>query len=230
MIHESARTKSKTLAREAERQRRRELEERINGVKKRALPPTFEQSAKEWMTSRGHAIAENTASVARLALKHLLPFFGAKLLCDIAPRDIEDYQRSRLQSGAQGRTINIEISVLRQVLKAHDLWLVLAGKVRMLRERHDIAMALAPEQEQALLRATAESDSACHTATLLALNTAMRRNEIRLLPWGQVNFEERTLVVGQSKTDAGTGRVIPINMDAFEALARWAGRSPGAKP
>lgn len=60
MIHESARTKSKTLAREAERQRRRELEERINGIKKRGLPPTFEIAAKEWLEGRGHAVAENT--------------------------------------------------------------------------------------------------------------------------------------------------------------------------
>src|SRR6516162_1834256 len=85
MIHESARTKSKTLAREAERQRRRELEERINGIKKRALPPTFEIAAKEWMVRRSHAVAHNTQNVARLALKHLLPTFGAKLLCDIVP-------------------------------------------------------------------------------------------------------------------------------------------------
>jgi len=101
MIYESARTRSKTIAREAERQRRRELEERINGIKKRGLPPTLEVAAKEWMASRGHAVALNTQSVGRLALKHLLPTFGAKLLCDIAPRDIEDYQRKRIQSGTR---------------------------------------------------------------------------------------------------------------------------------
>ena len=33
------RTKSKTLAREAERNRRRALEERINGIRKRGRPP-----------------------------------------------------------------------------------------------------------------------------------------------------------------------------------------------
>lgn len=44
MIHESARTRSKTLAREAERQRRRELEERINNVKKRGLRPRLNGS------------------------------------------------------------------------------------------------------------------------------------------------------------------------------------------
>lgn len=42
MIHESARTPSKTVAREAERNRRRDLVERINGIRKRGLPPTFD--------------------------------------------------------------------------------------------------------------------------------------------------------------------------------------------
>jgi integrase len=229
MIHESARTTSKTVAREAERTRRRELEERINGIKKRGLPPTFEVAAKEWMASRGHAVAHNTQSVGRLALKHLLPIFGAKLLCDIAPRDIEDYQCKRIQSGTQGRTVNIEVATLRQILKANDLWLPFSNKVRMLRERRDAAKALTPEQERALLLATAEADSACHTATLLALNTAMRKDEIRRLQWAQVDFDKRTLVVGHSKTEAGTGRLIPLNALAFDALVRWAGRFPATK-
>jgi integrase len=229
MIHESARTKSKTLAREAERQRRRGLEERINEIKRRGLPPTFERAAQQWVESRAHRVAANTASVARLALKHLLPSFGAKLLCDVAPGDIEDYQRIRLQSGAQGRTVNIEVATLRQVLKAHDLWQPFAGKVRMLRERRDVAKALTPEQEQRLLRATAEADSACHTATLLALNTAMRKDEIRLLRWGQVDFEKRTLTVGASKTEQGANRLIPLNAAAFEALVCWASRFPNVE-
>jgi len=202
MIHESARTRSKTLAREAERQRRRELEERINNVRKRGLPPTFERAAHEWQANRAHRTAANTQSVARLALKHLLPVFGPKLLCDITPQDITDYQRIRLQSGAQGRTVNIEIATLRQVLKASDLWLALAGKVRMLRERHDVAKALTPQQEHALLGATAKTDSACHTAAVLALNTAMRKDEIRLLRWGQVDFEKRTLI-SRAQQDRG---------------------------
>jgi integrase len=133
-------------------------------------------------------------------------------------------------SGAQGRTVNIELCTLRQVLKANDLWLPLAGKVHMLRERKDLAKALAPEQERALLTATAEADSACHTATVLALNTAMRKDEIRLLRWEQIDLEKRTLAVGRSKTKAGAGRLITLNLPAFEALIRWAGRFPSVKP
>ena len=40
-VHESAKTTSKTLAREAERQRRKQLEEKWNRIEKRSLPPTL---------------------------------------------------------------------------------------------------------------------------------------------------------------------------------------------
>jgi integrase len=81
-----------------------------------------------------------------------------------------------------------------------------------------------------LLAATAEADSACHTATVLALNTAMRKDEIRLLRWEQIDLEKRTLTVGHSKTAEGTGRLITLNLPAFQALMRWAGRFPSIKP
>jgi len=45
-----------------------------------------------------------------------------------------------------------------------------------------------------------------------------------------VDFEKRTLVVGDSKTEASTGRLIPLNAAAFDALVRWAGRFPETKP
>jgi integrase len=230
MIHESARTKSKTLAREAERQRRRELEERINGIKKRGLPPTFEIAAKEWMESRTHVVAKNTFSEARRCMKHLVPTFGPRLICDITPDDIAAYQRKRLQAGVQNRTVNLEIGELRKVLKANDAWLPFVSKYRKLRERTDVAIALSPEQERALLRATARIDSACHTAAVLCLNTAMRSDEIRRLQWTQIDLEKRCLVVGHSKTEAGEGRTIPLNVVAFEALVRWAARFRDTKP
>ena len=230
IIHESTRTQSKTIAREAERNRRRELEERVNGIKKRGLPPTFEVAARKWMESRAHAVAKNTLSEARRCMKHLVPIFGPRLICDIAPDDLAAYQRRRLQSGAQGRTVNLELGELRKVLKANDAWLPFVYKYRALRERKTVGKALAPDQERALLAAAARSDSACYTATVLALNSTMRSQEIKSLRWEQIDFVRRELVVGESKTDAGTGRLIPLNPTALEALVRWASRRPSADP
>jgi integrase len=124
----------------------------------------------------------------------------------------------------------MEVGVLRGVLSAHRLWEPIARDVHMLPERKDIGKALTPEEERRLLDETQRRDSACHTATVLALNTSMGKKEIRTLTWGQVDFEDRTVTVGKSKNKFRTGRVIPLNPTAFEALVKWAGRFPNAEP
>jgi len=231
IVHESAKTLSKTVAREAERQRRRELEESWNHVGgRRELPPTFERASKEYQESRLGRVSAHTADIDKYSLKHLIPEFGSSLLCDITAEDVARYQKKRQQSGAEGRTINMEVGVLRGVLTAHRLWEAIARDVHMLPERKDIGQALTPDEERRLLEETKRRDSACHTATVLALNTGMGKKEIRTLTWGRVDFEGRTLTVGKSKNEFRTGRVIPLNPAAFEALVKRAGRFPNAEP
>jgi integrase len=58
----------------------------------------------------------------------------------------------------------------------------------------------------------------------------MRKDEIRKLCWFQVDFFERVLTVGESKTEAGTGRVIPLNPAAVMALAGWSEQFPDRQP
>ena len=127
----------------------------------------------------------------------------------------------------------MEVGVLRQVLISYrpgpgrsNLWTLISRDVQMLPERRDTGRALTADEERRLLEETAKIDSACHTATILALNTAMSKNEVRTLRWNQVNFEERTLVVGTSKNYARTGRIIPLNPAVFAALVDWARRVP----
>ena len=57
----------------------------------------------------------------------------------------------------------------------------------------------------------------------------MRESEIRTLRWVQVDFEARTIVVGRSKTAAGTGRYIPMNDRLTLAVRAWANRQPDRK-
>lgn len=58
----------------------------------------------------------------------------------------------------------------------------------------------------------------------------MRKSEIRLLRWNQIDLFEQMLTVGKSKTEAGEGRVIPLNPAAVHALANWAEQFPERKP
>ena len=53
LIRDSAKTKSKTLARDAERARRRELETAVNRIPRRERMPLFEVAAREWLQTKG---------------------------------------------------------------------------------------------------------------------------------------------------------------------------------
>jgi integrase len=230
IIHESAKTTSKTVAREAERARRRQLEESYNHVAKRKLPPSFEKAANEWMASRKGTVAPKTLSIGDQALKHLLPVFGQKLLCDITAKHVKAYQSARRSEGMEGRTVNIEVGVLRQVLDADGFWRALEPDVTFLKENSDVGRALSRNEEARLLAECLKADSACYTAVVMALNTTMRKDELCKLQWLQVDWMNRTLIVGESKTEAGEGRVIPLNPDAFKALLAWKAQFPDSKP
>jgi len=230
IVHESAKTQSKTVAREAAKQRRRKLEETWNHITRRTLPPTFEKAANEWLKGREGRFAPSTLTIGRVSIMHLTPAFGEKLLCDITPKTVEAYQQARLREGAQGRTVNIEVQALRQVLKAHKCWKDLEGEIHGLKERKDVGRALTPEEEGPLLGECAKADSACYTAVVLALNTTMRKDEIRRLQWKQVDLFDGVLTVGKSKTDAGTGRAIPLNPAVRRALADWGEGFPSRQP
>jgi len=95
-VHESARTQSKTLARDAERQRRRELELSWNRIERRTLPPSFEKAATQWLDAVKPHLAERTHDIYDVAIRcHLSPALGSMLLCDISARDIAGYQARR---------------------------------------------------------------------------------------------------------------------------------------
>ena len=223
-IHESTRTTSKTVAREAERQRRRDLELSWNRIERRSLPPTFERASSAWLAAEKPHLAERTYQIYEVAVRcHLNPALGPRLLCDIGAATIASYQAKRKAADASARTINKELQVLRQILKRHKLWANLQGDVKFEREHCDIGKALSREDEKKLLAACA-SNTLLNAVVTIALNTALRKNEIRTLHWNQIDFEKRTVTVGKAKTASGSGRVIPLNQPAFEALIKWAGR------
>jgi len=229
MIHESARTTSKTVAREAERNRRRELEERINGIRKRGLPPTFEHAASDWFDAVKPHLAERTKAIYEVALRcHLKPSLGSLLLCDLDANRIAAHQARRKADGASARTVNKELQVLRQILKRHKLWANLQGDVRFERESEHIGKALTHQEEAQLLR-RCEPNALLHTVVTLALNTGLRKNEIRSMRWDRIDLFKRTLVVGRAKTEGGSGRLIPLNAPVYSTLVKWVGRFPNIK-
>src|ERR1051326_897586 len=84
-ICESTKTSNENLARRAERKRHSDLEEAYNGVTPtRPQVVFFDKAAKEWLNKKSLNFSESSMVIQRRNLKHLLPVFGKKLLCDLA--------------------------------------------------------------------------------------------------------------------------------------------------
>ena len=209
--------------------RRREVEAAYSRVPKRRAPRTIEVEAREWLTLKQSALAASSFGILETCLRlHVLPKLRGRLLLDIDAHAIARYQRQRLTEGAAPKSINLEVGTLRALLRHHELWTEgLRRDVRALKVRDDRGVALTVDEERRLMEACRMSRSrSLLPAFVLALQTGLRYSELRLLKWSRVDFLVAQLTVGQSKTAAGTGRVVPLNDRALEELKRWATQFP----
>jgi integrase len=223
-VRESAKTHLKTLAKEAERQRHRRLEEGFNNISNedrsgRVL--TLKQAAKKYF--EGYQVRHpRSAKYCRACIVHLVPHLGNKMIIEIDEDSVRNYQEARLRENAAGKTINEEVGELFRIMGKSGRLVRLAlreSKNLKLEERSDCGTPLEPDEERRLLSAAKKAKSpAVYPMIVLALNSAMRDSEMRNLTWGRVDFQKLMLTVGQAKTKAGTGRRIPLNSALVTAL------------
>jgi integrase len=57
-----------------------------------------------------------------------------------------------------------------------------------------------------------------YLAYMFARNAGLRDTEIKTLTWAQINLTAKTVQVGRAKTDAGEGRIVPLNSELYEAV------------
>jgi integrase len=227
-VRESAKTTRKTLAEKAEKNRRLELEKGFNGLEDRT-------ERIQTVTEIVDAFFENyklrnprSATFAEFALGHVTRHLGKLLKVDVTAAAIKDYQKARLQEKAAPKSINEEVRFLLCVLQEQGD----AIRAKMRREktlklsvRSHVAKAYSEDEKRALLAAAKQRRlPAMHLALMLGFHAGLRESEILGLQWGRVDLDRRILTVGDSKTEAGEGRTIPVNGELLAALdeqRRW---------
>jgi integrase len=227
-VRESAKTASKTIAKEAEKSHRRSLERSLAGLpseKREDRIKSVEDMVKFYLMHYGINHREKSVDFATGRLQHVKRLVGSVLLPDLTEDVIRGYIKTRLKEKVSGRTINMEVGEMSRAIGKP--WSILWPKVRKLEERKDVGKALSPEEESRLLATITEQASPNRSQTLgtfvrVALLTGMRSSEILSLRWGQVDFERRIVTVGKAKSTAGTGRQIPMNSDLIGVLSAHA--------
>jgi len=132
---------------------------------------------------------------------------------------VREYIAEQLKAQVANKTINLELGVLRGLLKRAKVWHRFEEEIKPLPTRRKIGRALSRDEKHRLQTTAMERPEweNARWAMVLALNTTMRACEIKGLKWMDINFSDSTLTIRHSKTDAGR-RVIPLNGDARRAV------------
>jgi integrase len=137
----------------------------------------------------------------------------------ITPAHIVAYQNTRLEQGRAAKTVNGELSTLRQLLKYAKLWYRFEDYKTIRNHKPPVGRALTAD-EQARLFDVAQSREEwlyAYTAGILGAFCGMRSVEIRHLQWKHVDLDACVLDIRHSKTPAGW-RSPTLNSVCREAL------------
>ena len=144
---------------------------------------------------------------------------------DVNEKSVAEYQNLRLEEKAAPKSINEEIGFLLRLMNdAGDMLRLRLRKKKLLklRVRRTVGKAYSAEEKARMLKeAKAARSPHIYPALVLALNAGMRDREIKNLRWCQIDLERKFLVVGDSKTDAGEGRTIPLNSALETAMVEY---------
>lgn len=257
-IYGNPRTTSATVARQAERDRRQELERGYNGINsedKAQRVQTLEAAVAAFLADSKIRKKPATYSYEEHALRHVTRLTGDMMRIEVSWRTVVDYQAKRLEEKAAeaadqpkeiqdekvlaaGKSINEEVRLLLQVLEdqGDEIRLKLKREKKLkLRQREGIGIALNLEQEGRLLAAAEPTKQRAADGTFdkgtrshlikpflaLALNTGMRDKTMKNVQWWRLDFLRRIVTVGGDKTNAGTGRTIPMNDFLFQILVEY---------
>lgn len=181
----------------------------------------FDACDKFLVAKEATANTKRAVEFDRERLEVVKRHFGDVRLSAISRELIEGFQAKRRLEGASNRTVNMDVGVLRRVLKRFKHWHRLEDDVRMLTESGGAPIGrVLTADEQDRLFAVAKGNAEwqhVYCAAVLAANTSMRGVEIKHIRRKDVDLQSKALQIRKSKNE-GSKRVLPLNDDALAAV------------
>src|SRR5262245_26229245 len=155
-------------------------------------------------------------------LVHLKAFFGATLLRDIGPLNVEQYKQARIDDVSPA-TVNREVALLKHMFNLAERWGAFRGinPVRMVKffdEDNDVLRVLSVEEQERLL---SHCSPYLQDLIVFAINTGLRAGDILNLTWEEVDLEASMIVPKVRKNRKLLE--IPLNDDAQRVVHAWHG-------
>jgi integrase len=187
-----------------------------------SAPTRFFDACEKYLVAKeATANTKRAVEFDRERLEVVKRHLGDIKLSSISRELIEGFQAKRRLEGASNRTVNMDVGVLRRVLKRFKHWHRLEDDVKMLTESGGapIGRVLTDEEQDRLFKMAESNGEWQHVycAAVLAANTSMRGVGIKHLRRKDVDLEERALHIRTSKNE-GSKRVLPLNDGALAAV------------
>jgi len=109
---------TKTMAREILQKRERNVKLGKEDMLDSKIP-NLEEFSKEYLTYVRDVTKKRSWKRDELCLRHIIAFYGNRLLSNIKPQDIDEYKASRLKVVSPA-TVNRELEVLRYLFNLAD--------------------------------------------------------------------------------------------------------------
>jgi integrase len=145
----------------------------------------FEDAAEKYLLGRLPELAESSRQKERQLLVKPKEYFRGKRLRNIEAEDVIGFRQLRTAEGVGPAIINMEVGVIRRMLKRAKRWVAIAEDIKPLRELRSIGRAMSLEDKLRLLSAAGSNPDweNARLAMTLALCTTMRGVEIKNLRW-----------------------------------------------
>ena len=173
---------------------------------------TFIEWSEHWLSTR-RGLKKKTLESYKHNFKVASRFFGHKSLAKLQTHDIEGMNNSIMDEGKSSTTARKAHSNVSTCLKAaykrglmaRDICSLIDAPKALKRQ----PVILSRGQWAQLIKASRKS--ARELIIEFALKTGMRINEALAITWSQIDTEQGSVTVGDSKTEAGIGRTIPLD-------------------
>jgi integrase len=216
---------NKTIAREMEAA----IKTRIllgKETSERAKPVRFKEWAKMYLEFEEVKTLRSFVGRSHSVEKHLVPFFGGKLLGEIKPEDVEAFRAQRKKpdgNPARVQTVNhdhialkhcLNVAIRRGLLQSNP-----ASKVPMPNPQNERDRVLSDEEWRTLYQSAKPH---LRPVLLTAYQLGQRFSEIVGLTWDRVDVKRGFITLRSLDTKTKTARQVPMTPDVKVTLQRLA--------
>jgi integrase len=195
----------------------------------------FDQAAANYLAERRRRrLSPKTLQVDQERLVPLLRYFGERTLGSITAEDVgrfQQHRRAALEASSRsvnrgGRTINMELGILRRILKSAGLWEPMREQVLLEPQESDAGRVITKQEKEHLFALAKANRRQLHAycAALIASNTTCRKVELRHVRRSDVDWDNHLLTVRVTKGRTAGRRRIPLNdlaLEGFRELFAW---------